>query len=103
MGSPLPSCLVVPHQRRCKKSTVQNIITAHVIGEEQFAASEHGLGFGFGLAMVDSLFLLPVLAAFPAHVEVYAIGQASRGQQPSIFHQMDLWGFFDLVCAHFAE
>lgn len=103
VGSPLPSCLVIPSQRGHEKSTVQNSITAHAIGEEQFAASEHGLGFGFGLAMVDSLSLLPVLAAFPAHVEVYAVGQASHRWQPSLFHQIDLWGFFDLVLAHFAE
>lgn len=94
-GSPLPPCLVVPRQRGCNssKSTLQNIITAHMAGKEQFAASEHRLGFDFGLAVVDSLSLLPVLAAFPAHVEAYAIGQASHRQKPSLFHQIDMWGF----------
>lgn len=55
-GSPLPSCLVIPHQRghNSNNNTVQNIVTAHVAGEEQFAASEDGLGFGFGLAMVEA-------------------------------------------------
>lgn len=66
---------------------MQSIITAHVAGKEQFAASEHRLGFDFGLAMVDSLPLLPVLAAFPVHVEAYAVGHR---QQPSLFHQIDL-------------
>lgn len=70
---------------------MQSIITAHVAGKEHFAASEHRLGFDFGLAMVDSLPLLPVLAAFPVHVEAYAVGQASHRQQPSLFHQIDLW------------
>lgn len=64
--------------------TVQIILTAHVPGREEFAATEHRLGFDFGLAVVDSL------AAFPEHVEQSAIGQASHRQEPYLFHQIDL-------------
>lgn len=75
-------CPVAPCQGgfNSNKSTVQNILTAHVPGREEFAASEHRLGFDFDLAVVDSL------AAFPEHVEGYAIGQASHRQQLDLLH-----------------
>lgn len=78
--------LVTPCQRglNSNNSTVQNVLPARVPGREKFASSEDGLGFDFGLAMVDSF------AAFPGDVEGYAIGQASHRQQPCLFHQIDL-------------
>lgn len=48
-----------PHHRGwdSNKSAVQNIITAHMTGNEQFAADEHSLGFDFGLTMMEMVFL----------------------------------------------